>query len=337
MKIAIQSYNNFAQNIAGGVRTKVFNYKESLKDFSNIECSFFDKWSDRLADYDLIHYFALKPEFYEQVLLAKSLGKKIVFSSIVPISKSRWIRFNIFLGKYLKIHSVYYLNQCILDNTDAIITETKKEKDFILQSYKYDENRIFILPNGVATDVQGGDPSIVKKKFGFEKECIVHVSRIDRNKNQLSVIRAMKDTDIPIVFIGGPDPNDMAYYEQCKAEATSNMFFAGWVYHDAPLLASTLAAAKVSVLPSYKETFGNSIYEGLLAGCNVVATNALSMAEWGLENDVISCNPADVDNIRECILKAYNNDINPTVIEKVKEEFSFNSIAKKHIDIYQSI
>ena len=188
--------------------------------------------------------------------------------------------------------------------------------------------------------IAGRDPEKVRsyrEKFGFEKDCIVHVSRIDRNKNQLSVIRAMKDTDIPIVFIGGPDPNDMAYYEQCKAEATANMFFAGWVYHDDPLLASTLAAAKVSVLPSYKETFGNSIYEGLLAGCNVVATNALSMAEWGLENDVISCNPSSLNSIRESIITAYYKETDTNVIQRIKKEFSFESVAKKHIEIYKSL
>lgn len=337
MRVCIQSYNNFGQNTAGGVRTKIFNYVESLKEFQDVECKLFDKWYDKLADYDILHCFALKEEIHDQVKYAHSLGKKVVISSIVPLVKPNWIKFNILLGKYLHIRNVYYLNKLTLDMTDAVIAETEKEKDYICRVYGVNIDKVYVIPNGVATDVQGGDPSLVKNKFGFEKDCIVHVSRIDRNKNQLSVIRAMKDTDIPIVFIGGPDPNDMAYYEQCKAEATANMFFAGWVYHDDPLLASTLAAAKVSVLPSYKEIFGNSIYEGLLAGCNVVATTVIPVTEWGLEKDVISVDPSRVDDIRRGILEAYNKPRNEEIVEKVLNTFSFSTIAQRHVEVYKII
>ena len=337
MKVAIQSYNNFGQNTAGGVRTKIFNYVDSLKAFPDVECKLFDKWSDKLADFDILHCFTLKEEIYDQVRLAHSLGKKIVISSIVPLEKSNWIKFNIFLGRRFHIRSLYYLNKLTLDMTDAVITETGKETAFICDTYGVDPERVIAIPNGVSTDVQGGDPAIVKERFGFEKECVVHVSRIDRNKNQLSVIRALRDTDIPVIFIGGPDTTDMAYYEQCRAEATPNMFFAGWVRHDDPLFASTLAAAKVSVLPSYKETFGYSIYEGLLAGCNVVATNAIPVSEWGLDKDVISIDPYRVEDIRKAILEAYEKPRNPLVAEKVSSLFSFHSIAQRHVDLYRKI
>lgn len=337
MKVLIQSYNNCCQNLAGGVRTKIFNYKKSLEAFPDVECKLFNKWEDKMSDYNILHCFALTGEINSQVRFAKSNGLKVILSSIVPLSKPYWVRFNSALGRLLHISNLFYLNKQTLDLTDCIITETEKEKAFICKAYGISPDKIVSIPNGVATDVQGGDPKIVRDKFGFKEDCIVHVSRIDRNKNQLSVIRAMKDTNIPIVFIGGPDPTDMAYFEQCKQEATNNMYFAGWVYHDDPLLASTLAAAKVSVLPSYKETFGNSIYEGLLAGCNVVATNAIPVAEWGLENDVISCNPGSVEDIRACIMKAYEKDRDIKVVEKVDREFSFEAIAKKHIDIYKSV
>ena len=337
MKVAIQGYNNCCQNLAGGVRTKIFNYVDSLNNFPEVECKLFNKWEDRLVDYDILHCFALMGEIHDQVKFAKSLGKKVVISSIVPLSKPYWIRLNILLGKYFHIRSMYYLNKLTLNMADCVITETIKEKSFICKAYQISQDKIVTIPNGIATDVQGGDPRIVREKYGFDKECIVHVSRIDRNKNQLNVIRAMKGTDIPVVFIGGPDPNDMAYYYQCRTEATENMYFTGWVYHDDPLLASTLAAARVSVLPSYKETFGYSIYEGLLAGCNVVATNAIPVAEWGFEHDVILCDPSSVENIRACILGAYKKERNEEIVKRVLDTFSFKAIAQRHIDCYKRI
>ena len=308
-----------------------------MKNNSEVECKLFDKWKDKLIDFNILHCFALKEEIYDQVKYAKSVGVKVVISSIVPLSKPIWVKLNILLGKYFHIRTIYFLNKQTLDMADLIIAETQKEKIYISCTYGIPIDKIVAIPNGISTDVQGGDPSLIKKKFGFEKECVVHVSRIDRNKNQLNVIRAMKDTDIPIVFIGGPDTNDMAYYEQCRKEATDNMYFAGWIYHDDPLLSSALSAAKVSILPSFKETFGYSIYEGLLTGCNVVATNVIPLDEWGLNNNVVSIDPANIDDIRRGIFEAYYKEVDQDVPQKILSTFSFDVIAQRHIALYKKI
>ena len=59
MKILVNSYYNFAQNTAGGVYSKVINYIHSAKD-SDLTIKQFDVWNDKVIDYDIIHYFALK-------------------------------------------------------------------------------------------------------------------------------------------------------------------------------------------------------------------------------------------------------------------------------------
>ena len=336
MKVLILSYNVFAQNVAGGVYSKVMNYLTESKKMG-YQFKPFNMWSDKITDYDIVHYFALKPEFYEHMMFAKRLGKKIVISSIVSIRSTQKIKQSIFIGKYFKIHNNFDLQYKMLLAADAIVTETAKEKKFIVDAYGIETSKIHVIPNGVSEEIAEGDPSILKGKLGITKDCVLQVGRFDRNKNQLSVIRAMKNSNLPIVFVGGPDVAQMDYYKQCQKEAGSNCYFLGWVEHSSALMSSAYAAAKVVVLPSYYEIFGNAIFEGALAGANVVATNVLPIEEWGYRNHIVTMNPADLQNIKESIIKAYDAPRDVEFSRHVKERYSFKTIVDEHVTLYKDL
>ena len=336
MKVLVLSYNIFAQNVAGGVYSKVMNYLAEAKKME-YHVKPFDMWSDKIGDYDIVHYFTLKPEFYEHMMLAKKMGKKVVISSIVSIREARKIKQSIFLGKYLKIHNNFDLQYRMLSIADAIITETQKEKKFIISTYGIQNSKIQVIPNGVSVEIANGNPSILKEKINIQKDCILQVGRFDRNKNQLAVIRAMKDSGLPMVFVGGPDPSQLNYYKQCQYEAGANCYFLGWLDHSSPLMASAYAAAKVVVLPSHHEIFGNAIFEGALTGANIVATNALPIKEWGYQNHIISINPNDIQDIKKGIMKAYDAPRDVEFSQHIQECYSFKTIVNEHIAIYKSL
>ena len=72
MRILIESYNNVMQNPAGGVSGRIKNYINTLKK-SGIEAKLFNKWEDKIIDYDIIHIFKLNTEDYQLVKYAKKL------------------------------------------------------------------------------------------------------------------------------------------------------------------------------------------------------------------------------------------------------------------------
>lgn len=181
MKILVNSYYNFAQNTAGGVYSKVMNYIHSAKD-SDLTIKQFDVWNDKVMDYDIIHYFALKAEFMDQMYMAKKLGKKIVISSIVTIADAKRTRLKIKFGRYLHLQTNENIRQSMLQMADAIITETRKEKDYIVDAYGIDPVKIHVIPNGVSEEVLDGDPELIMGKLGLTLTFCVQVGRFDSNK-----------------------------------------------------------------------------------------------------------------------------------------------------------
>ena len=336
MKVLVNSYLNFAQNTAGGVYSKVINYINSAKG-SCILIKPFDIWHDKIIDYDIIHFFALKAEFMDQMYLAKKLGKKIVISSIVTIADAKKVRWKIKLGKFFHLQTNDNICQSMLQMADAIIAETKKEKNYIVDAYTIDPLKIHVIPNGVSEEILGGDPELIMKKLNIHQPFVLQVGRFDTNKNQLSVIRALKDSDIPVVFVGGADASSPEYFEQCKKEAGRNCFFPGWIKHSDPLMASAYAAAKVVVLPSYHEIFGNAIFEGAMTRSNIVATNVLPLEEFGFSKNAIAIDPTNINNIKESITQAYNMDIDGKFSDFVKEKYSLSAVFTQHLNIYKSL
>lgn len=336
MKVLVNSYLNFAQNTAGGVYSKVINYIKSAQQ-SDVLIKQFDIWTDKVKDYDIIHYFALKSEFFDQMFMAKKLGKKVVISSIVTIADAKRTRLKINLGKWMHLYTNENRCQDMLSLADAVIAETQKEKDYIVAAYGTDAAKIHVIPNGVSEEILDGNPTLIMNKLSIEKPFVLQVGRFDSNKNQLAVIRALAGTDIPVVFVGGPDSSAPDYYDKCRREAGNNCYFTGWINHDDPLMASAYAAAKVVVLPSHHEIFGNAIFEGAMTGSNIVATNVLPLKEFGFASNAIAIDPNDVAGIRKAIVEAYNSDNDVEFADFVKRKYSLAAIFNEHLKVYKSL
>lgn len=336
MKVYIDSYNTCIQNKAGGVQSKIKDTYAHLL-LKGFDVKLFDKWHDKVEECDILHLFKLSNEYFSLLQLAKQRGVKIVLSSIVALQGERRLFTGMMLWKYLRIPTPISYSKRIIDLSDILITETILEKEFLCKNYKVPESKVVVIPNGISPKVLNGDPQLFRQEYGLNGKFVLQVGRFDKNKNQLTLVRALKGTDIPVVFIGGPDSSDLEYFDQCKREATSNMIFTGWMDHSNPLFSSALAAADVLVLPSHKEIFGNVIFEGIANSCKIVATNVLPIKHWNLGDMVIPINPYDEKDIRQAVLHSMSMECNNDIVNKVLNDYSFSNIAEQHISIYKSI
>lgn len=335
MKIAIESSNCVKQNDAGGIQMRIGNYLHHLLAHGT-DVVLFDKWNHKISGFDILHIFKVNYEDYRLAQRAKESGTAVVISSVIPIGNSSRIAIGRLLGK-LHIHTPYYFFNEMLKMADAILPQTNLEKIFIHRHYKVPFSKLHVIPNGVNSNVQNGDPELIRNYFNVGKKTVLCVGRFDTNKNQLSLIRALRDDEIPVIFVGGPDPFQKDYYEQCLKEAGRNMYFTGWLDNQNPLLASAYANAQVVALLSHQEIFGNSLIEGGSVGANLVATDVLPISDWGIEEYCKTVNVKQIANIRETIISEYNRPLKQGTAKTFMEKFSWDAVTRMHLSVYKQV
>lgn len=335
MKILIDSYSTCTQNKSGGVQVRINKIVELLKE-KDIKVDFFNKFSTKVNEYDILHIFMLNMENYSLIKYAKSQGVKVVISTIIPLINGRKIDTYRHLMK-LPIPTTYKIMIQSLQLADMLIVETPAEKKFIIRHYKINENKIQIIPNGI--DEIGEKTFDIYKYINKDKKYILQVGRFDKNKNQLNVIKALKKTNIDIVFIGGPQDKKDSYYKKCKEEANGykNIHFLGWIEKDSSIIKSAYQNAELIVVPSYFETFGMVILEAISAEKKIAVSNTLPILEYNIVDKEETFNPNNIEDIKNKVIKIYNSKKNNVDIVNAKKNFEWNNIIDKHIKCYEGV
>lgn len=279
----------------------------------------------------------LLPENYKLVQCAKSKGCRVVVSTIINLCDGYKIDFCKKIINKFPILTNYKMNDEILSTADAVVAETEAEKQFIANHYGVECSKIFVIPNGVDECITAGDE--IYNAIGKKCSYVLMVGRFDPNKNQLNVIRAMKDTDIDIVFIGGADFSTQNYYEKCLTEASGyeNIHLLGWVNNGSPLLRSAYQHAETVVVPSFHETFGFTLLEGGTYGAKIVASKNLPILSYKSFNDCITFNPRKIEDIRNAIIESVSLPKDDKMRKMLMSEFSWKSVLNAHIKLYQQL
>ena len=336
INVIIDSYNLVFQNKSGGIKVRIQNFEKRIASKVNIKK--YDKWNDSIEDYDVIHIFKSSAESYSLLKYAHSKNIPVVVSSVVPSEKRIVILLNRIICKFFHLYTERYMNELVLRNADAICAQTYQEKRFISKAFHINDSCIRVIPNGISLK---NNPSIDSHSFsemtGISGDFVLMVGRFDENKNQLNVIKAIQNTDINLVLIGGADKENLDYFEKCKNVAGSNVHFLGWVEHDNPILEAAYKAAKTVILASHKEIFGNSLIEGGACGANLVVSNALPIDEWGIKDYCITINPNNIKEIQEAIFESMRTEKNETVKNTINELFSWDSVIDQYIDVYNEV
>lgn len=335
ISVLIDSYVLVCQNASGGVKVRIENFVKNIK--SKVSVKLFDKWSDRVTDYDLVHIFKSSSESYSMMKYAHSHGIPVVVSSVVPSTNLFAIKVCHFIGSIAPIYPDRYLNERVLVEADALCAQTEKEKRFIIKAFHIDPQKIHVIPNGISLQDTPIPENLFEELTGIKGDFLLQVGRFDSNKNQLNVIRALKDTDIQVVFVGGADKEEPEYYETCVSEANQNMHFLGWIDHNDPLLRAAYSAAHSVILPSFKEIFGNSLMEGGACGANLIVSDVLPVEEWGLDRFCKKIQASDTDKIRQTVLASMAEPKSDEISRYVRNTFSWDRVTDRYIEVYKSV
>ena len=197
-------------------------------------------------------------------------------------------------------HHVDYESQqrSVLEYVDAVIPISEREREHLARSFS-NAPLAFVVPTGVDLGASASSDAFIEA-HGV-RDFVLVTGRVEPRKNQLMLLLALRDTDLPVVVAGAHVNPD--YLALCRRYASKNTIFTGRL--DAEMLASARAAARVHALPSWWECAGISSLEAALSGCNVVMGDRAAEPEY-FGSGAYYCDPADVASIRAAVLDAYH-------------------------------
>jgi glycosyltransferase involved in cell wall biosynthesis len=216
----------------------------------------------------------------------------------------------------------------ILTKAAALLPNSESEYRRLQLAYRCKKNYV-VIPNGI-------DTNLFKNENNEERDptLVICVARIEGIKNQLNVIKALSNTRYQLLLIGAAAPNQISYYNECKAAAADNINFIGPVPQKD--LLQYYRKAKVHVLASWFETTGLSTLEAAAMGCNIVITDKGDAKEY-FGDDAVYCDPSSPQSIYGAIEKAASLSSPVALQQKITRQFNWQKAAIDTSKEYQKI
>jgi len=177
-----------------------------------------------------------------------------------------------------------------------------------------------VVPNGA-------NPAVFTlSDAGARRSGVLAVGRFEPHKNQLGLIKALRDLDVPLTIIGPVHPHHAEYAAACEKAAGENMeIVTRRLSHED--LSLWYQRCQVHVLASWFETTGLVSLEAALCGAKVVSTNRGHAKEY-LQDDAWYCDPARPSTIRRAVAKALSAPPNSSLRHRVLEKYTWRHAAQ---------
>lgn len=226
---------------------------------------------------------------------------------------------------------------------DLVIAISEQTKRDVMQFLKIPEEKIRVVYQGChhsfkeeqSTDLLNS----VKEKFSLPDRFILNVGTIEPRKNLLNVVKAIGETEIPLVVVG----KKAKYFNKVKKYLKKNTMekqvqFLNNVSMGE--LAAIYKLADVFVYPSLFEGFGIPVIEALFSGTPVIISNISCLPEAG-GPDSLYIDPQNVSDLRAKIIFLWQNQSERKrrarkSLEFV-QKFSDERIAKELHAVYQTL
>ena len=170
-----------------------------------------------------------------------------------------------------------------------------------------------------------------RDRFEIRGAFLLNVANAEQRKNQLRLIRAIRDSNIRLVVAG--NLRDRDYWDACRKEGADFVQHVGALEHGGELMRSAYAACDAFVLPSLLETPGLAALEAAACGARVLVTREGSAREY-FGDQVTYVDPLDVDDIRNGIWCALESTPSPALRVRIVSDFTWDRAARQLLDAY---
>jgi glycosyltransferase involved in cell wall biosynthesis len=355
-----------AYKVSGGDVIQLEKTASSVAEFGvHVTTRLVNQLEDDDGGYDLVHVFNIQSakESQQAVEWAHARGLPVALSPIYWDPLPAWFGDNDSLRPFwrvvkrllgyhlgLQIYSGWQRGRSttqgqvqreLLLDADVVLPNSHAEARVLAHDFGLPEQwsqSVLIVPNaidGLLFCEEARHPSAILDTVG-RQEYVLEVGRVSPEKNNLGLLEALWDVDVPIVFVGQPSPYHADYVAACQTRALErgNVHFIHWMPHDE--LPAVYRSASVHVLPSWRETPGLVSLEAAAAGCRVVSTTIGSAYEYFGEL-ASYCHPASKRSIRRAVLAALKTPRTGLLQQHVLSNFTWNKAAQKTLVAYKLV
>lgn len=299
--------------------------------------------------WDLSHHVFMHKLFQISKKGFKSeFNKKLKRSFIKLASLRDFLPIHNECDSYATTNYIEKRRQALLE-ADILIPNSDEELNVLSKEFKIERNillqKSFIIPNAVDIKhkkINIMNDSVENPNLNNLTDYVLEVGRIEVNKNQYNVVKALYNhPEIPIVFIGRVNNNkvDFEYFNELKelSSRRGNVYFVNQI--DQKEVFEYFKKARVHVLPSYRESPGLSSLEALYFGCEIVTSSEefCPIDYYKFNDKAHICDPYSYKSIRDSILEAYNNPKNSVFDEEYFKIYSYDNVSNLMKDIYTNL
>lgn len=200
--------------------------------------------------------------------------------------------------------------------------------------YPHLDDRIQVVPFevNVPLPTEQRTNESLRNALGFD-EFVLCIGRLETRKNQLAVLAALHDVDIPIVFAAGSYTPQPVYSQAVRAwrRKAPVKFVDRMPWH---LMSALIRSASVHVLPSFYELPGLVHLECAAAGIPVVAADWGSIADYLPNSAFHTCNPLNLESIHSATLSALRTPLAPLAADSA-QSYTRERLAENLIRSYE--
>lgn len=302
-------------------------------------------WEDQLAAGDVVHYFGSRPEFLPLIDQAHRQGAKCAVSTIAWFDwRNAWREPGSLAGRCLAAGR--YAARAAFPRTpswrrglyhaaDLLLPNSQSEAEQLMRLFEISPQKIHVVPNGADPRFGAARPELFHRRFGVH-DFVLSVGRLEPRKNQLALVRAVRDLKRPLVQIGSAVAGHEDYAEHCRREAGPAALFLDRLEHDDPLLASAYAACACAALVGWYETPGLAAIEAAMTGAPLVLPEGGCGREYfGPRAEYVAA--GDVVGIRRAVERAASRGRDPAWGRLICEQFSWRRGAEVTADAYATL
>lgn len=262
-------------------------------------------------------------------VISKILFRKklVVRSGYVASLVAEQYEFNI-----LK-RTIIFLEEYLSYNfADLIFITTRNNEKYVKKKYPFTKKKIVAINNSINTSIF--KPLKVKSK----KKLIGYVGRLQKDKNLVSLIKAVSGLNVSLVFVGKGSEN-LRLKKFAKNNGINLKIIDRIENYNLP---SFLNRLDLFVFPSLHEGNPKSLLEAMACGCTVIGCDV-----YGVNNIIknrkngLLCNP-DPSSLRDAIDMLLENKnlrkkLGSNARKKILSEYDFDKLIIKELRIYKEL